>query len=354
MGKLPLTDDPYVCCCKCFADPGMRYSANQAGTTDPSKCLRCGTIGSRKLTRGILVEVALGFFVKGSFERFDFGAAPMLEINETNSGDEFSGAIGHDAEILRQITDLRVFHYGPNLWMLGHIEPLEDLQDQSRRRIIIARILEEYPTKILREGSELYRLRVNPDKPNDEKQYDSPPANKQGHGRFCRVGKPIMYASQDLETCIHEVRAAVDDRLYVATLRCETDLRLLDLTAIPTEQVTDFESLDLAVLFTFLAGEHAYKITRAIADAVEEAGFDGVVYPSYFSRLRSGAETVGTVFGMSARRHTLWQEQENRKVVRNLALFGRPLKRRKLSALGINSVMLERVEYHINLGPVGF
>ena len=46
---------------------------------------------------------------------------------------------------------------------------------------------------------------------------------------------------------VHECRVTVEDDLYMATLTPLRDLRLLDLTAVPEEDVTEFDSLDMAV-----------------------------------------------------------------------------------------------------------
>lgn len=57
-------------------------------------------------------------------------------------------------------------------------------------------------------------------------------------------GLPIMYASQDLQICVHECRVTAEDDLYVATLAPSRDMKLLDLTELLTEDVSEFESLD--------------------------------------------------------------------------------------------------------------
>jgi len=53
-----------------------------------------------------------------------------------------------------------------------------------------------------------------------------------------------MYASQDLQICVHECRVTAEDDLYVATLAPSRDMKLLDLTELLTEDVSEFESLD--------------------------------------------------------------------------------------------------------------
>src|SRR5580698_11184646 len=58
--------------------------------------------------------------------------------------------------------------------------------------------------------------------------------------------------------------AALTDHLHFATLKATRSLTLLDLTALLQEDVTSFESLDMAIHLLFLAPSHSYPITRAI------------------------------------------------------------------------------------------
>lgn len=161
----------------------------------------------------------------------------------------------------------------------------------------------------------------------------------------------MLYASQDLEICVHECRFAAGDELYAASLRSKKTLRLLDLTAILDEDETEFESLDLAVNMIFLAGQHSYPISRSIAEAAEVAGFDGLIYPSFFSLLRTGGRPFETFYGLSMRRFGD-RNYENSKMIPNLALFGRPISNRTVEVIGINRVEITTARYGITLGPV--
>ena len=67
------------------------------------------------------------------------------------------------------------------------------------------------------------------------------------------------------------------------------------------EDVTSFESLDMAIHLLFLAPSHSYPITRAIATAAAQAGFDGILFPSHFSLLRTGQPFLQTAYGLSIR-----------------------------------------------------
>ncbi|MDR5877491.1 RES domain-containing protein [Caballeronia sp. LZ032] len=125
---------------------------------------------------------------------------------------------------------------------------------------------------MLAKGSLFYRVRVNPQRPAEPDEYDCPPLRFVGRGRLDSTGFGVMYGSQDLDICIHECRVTAEDDIYVATLQPTKDLRLLDLTALLDEdEVTEYESLDIAVHMLFLASSHACEITRKIAIAAGDS-----------------------------------------------------------------------------------
>lgn len=239
--------------------------------------------------------------------------------------------------------------------MVGEVEPLKALQDFATRPQIIDRVLKEYPEKALTQGTKFYRLRINPQCPDDPLEYDSPPVALAGKGRLDSSGFPVMYGSQDIDICIHECRAAAEDDIYVATLRAQRDLRLLDLTQVLEEDKTEFESLDMAIHMLFLARSHSYEISRAIALAARAAGFDGVIYPSYFSLLRTGGHPFETSYGLSLRRILPERDKYAEAfTIQNFALFGRPLESGLVRVQCINRLILTQIGYLGHFGPVTY
>jgi len=265
---------------------------------------------------------------------------------------------GQDVDLIQEKGRLGFFHYGPRLWMVGSIEPLEALQDVARRDTIIQRILSEYPAVSFAENGNLYRLRLNPAMPGEPREYDSPPDHLLGRGRLDAQDLPVLYCAQDMEGCVHECRVTVEDELYIATLQPVKPVKLLDLTElIHEEQTTEFESLDLAVHMLFYASEHSYAISRAIAKAALNNGFDGIIYPSYFSQVRSGLtppETIG--YGVSIRQATRRFPRligpAKSGIYPNVALFGRPVRDRLVKIVCINRLILHKATYDIRFGPV--
>ena len=346
--------EPFIACSNCFVDEGLRLDAEGIGEDDSSLCPRCATSESRKLTPDRLATLAQNFFVWGSVHRVDYGAAPQIQFNDRRKTDfDLPGSLSADATVFEDALGVGFFLYGPRLWMLGEIEPLKELQREQTRCPVIDRILREYGSRTLTPRDKFFRIRKNPTDPSQYNQYDSSPPEF-SKGRLDTPASPALYASPNLQNCLHECRVSAEDDLFVATLRPVRDLELLDVAALLDEpqEVNEFESLDLAVNMLFLAGEHSYPITRVLSLAARSAGFDGLVYPSYFSMLRNGVKPFETTYGISHRRIPGYKEFEQAKISANFAIFGRPVQEGLVEVCCINRVVLSTVSYSVHFGPV--
>lgn len=348
----------YLLCSDCFVDEGLRIDAWKLGTDHQSECPNCRSRKGRKLTKDVVLSIAHRFFVSGTTIRFDYGAAPAVQFNEEHYGQSDiapSAWLQDDMKLLEDAGKIGFFHYGPRFWMFGEIEPLKALLEPGTRHQIIERVLKEYPERNLAKNELFYRFRVNPAQPAAPSEYDSPPSHIAGNGRLDSVGFAVMYGSQDIDICIHECRATAEDDLYVGTLRPVHDLRLLDLTAVLKEDATEFESLDLAIHMLFLAKSHSYPISRDVAIAARDAGFDGVIYPSYFSLLRTGGRPFETAYGLSLRRfHPQADDYAKAHTIPNFALFGRPIEEGLVEVKCINRVILTQIGYLGHFGPATY
>lgn len=341
-----------VLCANCFQDRGLRMMA-RALPGQNIRCRHCGENSHHGLTAYQLIQLCHNFFVRGSTVALDFGAAPIIQFNDSRGNElDVEGGVNADIALLNERLGIGFFHYGPRLWMLGSIEPLQKLRTKKGRKPTINRILRNYPVRKIQMGDEFYRVRKAPAEPSDLAQYDAPPEEFCGNGRLDSSGAPVLYGSQDLEICVHECRFSASDELFVATLAPTRTLRLIDLTHILDEEGTEFDSLDLAVLMLFLAGSHAYAITRELAIAARISGFDGIIYPSYFSILRTGSMPFETMMGISLRRIPEARDYESAKVIGNLALFGRPIADGSVRVVGINRLVISKVSYEMIFGPV--
>ena len=343
----------FAACSNCFANEGLRLDAVRLGSTDASRCPRCGAMNGRKLTRDRLITLGQHFFVWGSIRKFDYGQAPAIQFNDRRKTDiMMPDELVGDASAFEEILNAGFFAYEPRLWMFGEVEPLKRLCDESTRNKEIEGILREYGATTLSDGDTFYRVRKNPRVPTDASEYDSAPAPR-SDSRLDSSTRSVLYGSPDLDICLHECRVSVEDDLFVATLRPHRKLELLDLATLLDEPraVSEFESLDLAVNMLFLAGDHSYAVTQAISRAAQEAGFDGIVYPSYFSMLRNGVKPFETTYGISHRRIPQYREFEASKTAPNYAIFGRPVEDGSVEVKCINRVVLSSVIYSVHFGP---
>lgn len=294
------------------------------------------------------------FFVDGSFHKGEFGGAPRIQFNSHNrTSVALDDALLRDAAVFENILGVGFFDYAPRLWMLGEVTPLHELVETSSRAAVIERIVSEYPTRVVGLNETFYRVRKSPANVLDPGEYDTPPNHIPQDGRLSSDGLPVLYASPLIAICVHECRYTVEDDLYVAALNPMRELRLLDLTVLLGEEegVTEFESLDLAVHMLFLAGKNAYDAARAVARAARDRGFDGLVYPSYFSSHYHGERPFQTVYGMSRRGFESAREYEQSLSVPNLALFGYPIADGLVEIDTVNRLMIRRVAYEFHHGP---
>jgi hypothetical protein len=347
--------EEYIACSSCFSDQGLRLDAQSIGEPSTDACINCGRMEGQKLTKETLTRLAHRFFVWGSFHRTEYGGAPVIEFNSKRKGGEvdFPQPLANDAALIERLCEIGFFYYGPRLWMIGEVEPLKQLQDTTARNSIVKRIVKEYPSKLLDPDMLFYRVRKAPAKPESHSEYDSPPKGVAGNGRLDSEDFPVLYASPDMEVCVHECRFSAEDELYVATLSTTKSLRLLNLTALLNEEESEFESLDISVNMLFLASKNSYEIARAIAVGARDEGFDGLIYPSYFSELRTGVMPLRTTYGISNRMISQYQKVEEALAIPNYAIFGRPIEDGKLAVCSINKIIMSRVEYGFHFGPVG-
>lgn len=345
----------FLLCSNCFKNEGLRIYSDLVGVKEHGKCPNCKGRKGKKLNIELLNHIVYMFFVRGTLHKVKYGAAPIIQFNDKRECEiKFDGSLGKDVKLLENNMKLGLFYYDPRLWMIGEIEPLKKLLNKKKRKSIFKRLIKEYPTVNLEKKSKMYRVRINPQKPQELSQYDSPPKEFLNSGRFDSNKLPILYASLDIEVCIHECRVTVEDSLYLSTLKTNRKLKLLDLTEILYEDKTEFESLDISMHFLFYAGKYSYDISRDMAQYIHEKGYDGIIYPSYFSSIKNGNEPFETVYGLSIRRFENLREHIKNQTSTNIALFGRPIKEKKLKVSDINKLILNKVNYDYSFGPISF
>ena len=91
---------------------------------------------------------------------------------------------------------------------------------------------------------------------------------------------------------------------------------------------------------------------KRIAKEIRSVGYDGIIYPSYYSLFLTGSMPQETFYGVSIRKLSILKDYAKSQIIGNLALFGYPVKDQKIEVKCINKVCLKRVNYDIHFGPV--
>ncbi|MES2799309.1 MAG: RES family NAD+ phosphorylase [Bacteroidota bacterium] len=315
-------------CTTCFESEGIKLTALKYGLQNPLQCKNCNSIEGKLLSNEDLYNIAQDYFVHGSFYYSEYGGAPIIQFNEYQTTNvKFSKYVKSDIKIFERALGVGFFYYGPRMSYFGEIEPLQNLKKSSSSQEVLDEIISKFPQKEISQNDTFYRLRTKPEKPHLIREYDSPNLNKSGKGRLDSTDFSVLYASTDIEICLHECRVSILDELYVAKLRPTKTLRILDLTAHIEEEGTEFESLGLSIFYLFRAEDHSYEICRQISKHAYASGFDGIQFPSYFNKVKTANYS-------------------------NIAIFGRPVEKGLLTVESIDRVQINTVDYGYSYGPL--
>lgn len=323
-----------VMCSECFQDKGLKYEACQVGFDDDSMCPVCGNTNGTKLTNEQIQSLCNRFFISGTYEKTEFGGASVLNVSEGGRYDSdisVGEGLKNDISLLYDKLGIGVFYSAPQMWRIGLISWLEDLTGKNKRKRekAIKKIVSRVHSIEIGTDSVFYRMRTNlTDGILEAKTFDAPPTQHASAGRLNEEGVSILYGAFDIETCIHECRASINDTLYVAAIKPLMKLKLLDFTDVcgDPDETTPFEMLSIAISFLFTANNNAYAIIQALADQARGMGYDGVIYPSFFNQIRE-------------------------KEYKNIALFGRPVEEGKVRVECVNRLVLNSAQYSFVLGP---
>ena len=321
-----------VACVDCFANTGFRNVLASIGG-NPATCRRCGNIAPA-LNVDSLTEAMRTFFINGSYIAETM--APVYQMNDSNPNmARFDATLEADASLASALTGQIVFHYGPPLWRVGETGLKEEFDEGGARRAAALKFfISRAPRTILTPGTTLFRIRRNPE-PDERivtpQAFDPPPASVLStHGRWDDGSAPVLYASDDIELCLHECRVTLSDEIVVGTLRCEREMVLLDLSAeIPHSATTPFEDPNIFATFLSLSrSEDFLDHARSVATAARQAGLAGIRYTSYYAQAKHSTSAL------------------------NVALFGRPLQMGAFSLQSVNRVRIDDAQYQYAFGPV--
>jgi len=327
-----------ILCSHCFYSKGLSLEAQRIGVINKSICPNCKNVGGAKLDYEQVLELFNSYFIEGTFHRTEFGGAHVLQsldgIQRDSSFDEyvhFSPFIDmRDIRLICERINKRLVYNAPAMWRLGRNDWLEKLSMKGRKDKVVKTLIRCFSDYTLQKGEYFYRLRSNPTQPIlDVNTFDAPKKQKKLGGRLNIETDSILYGAFDIETCIHEARANYECEMYLASLIPTQNLNLLDLTNnCSDDSVTPFESVALCVRQLFYSGKESYKITRLISKHARQAGYDGIIYPSYFSSVSKNHDS------------------------KNIALFGQPIMNGLVKVASIDRLLLKEVIYEYSLGAI--
>ena len=322
-----------VACAECFANWGFRQVVFKYGEAPEATCPRCGNYG-KLVSKTRLADATREFFSDGSYVAETM--APVYVVNQDNPQPaQFDATLDSDAKLACALTGEVIFSYGPPLWRFGEVE-LKHAFDEGgdEREMAASDFVLSAPKIALPIGTRLFRIRKNP--ACDEviataAAFDPPPSSMTRlPGRWDDGKTPVLYASDDIELCIHECRVLIADEIVVATLSTKRSLVLLDLAGeFPAPVVTPFEDPSIFARFLSLSRDDQWQDhARTVARVAREAGLAGVRYTSYYAQAKQQSKSL------------------------NIALFGRPLEAGDLAIESVNRLRLTDAQYAYSFGPV--
>ena len=92
----------------------------------------------------------------------------------------------------------------------------------------------------------------------DKKNSGAPPVGMSSEGRLNPKGISYLYTSEDIETCVNEVKPYIGQSVSIATLKTKKEVKIFDLTKNFQQQTLDennSEQLDFDSLMTVIAKE---------------------------------------------------------------------------------------------------
>ncbi|SFQ66256.1 RES family NAD+ phosphorylase [Donghicola eburneus] len=317
-------------CSRCFDDIGLRKVAEKFGKSKFGTCPICGSSDGTKLTHSALELSCTEFFVRGSIFAGRGWFAPLLQFNYFDRPIDEVGRepLRKDIRLLSEAFGLKVFLYGPPLWMFG--KPAEEDGKQRWEDSAYQKICDYHNERELDSNSTFFRVQRNIEFTPEDARFCSPPENfRTAYGRFDSPKLPILYCSLDVETCLHESRVSLEDDIFVATMHPTRTLRLLDLTSPKVDfEISPFD--DPRIWLKSLVYDHgSYDCCQRLASHIRSLGYDGFIVESYF-------------------------QQAARAKHANLCLFDRPVVSGLVRVEGINKVNLHNVSYEFGFGPAIF
>jgi hypothetical protein len=251
---------------------------------------------------------------------------------------KFDRTLRNDCELLLRHSPGSVFRNAPNTWRLGHTTLADDLRTAITEAHsgatsgavdgLLDRVIDHCNRAEIATGQMLYRLRLNLYRPFDRHEFDSAPLEHAVRSRFSDGSRQTLYCALDVDTCIHECRALAEDALALGVLKPLRNLSVLDLTDVPFDPGVG-DGGNLFYFINWLVFGQRSTEARLLGSRIRARGLDGILYPSFLSRIRPKGGAY-----------------------HNVALFGSPLSDGLLEVSSLNRIRLDAVKHEFTYGPL--
>jgi hypothetical protein len=334
--------EPAFVCLECFNDSWLKARADTL--IQPRGCAFCGTTVERAQTPAKIAEIISEPLMKnfiiegGGFPGYEMSLAKII-----------SRGIGSDCvELCQAVADLLVdpnadeedfYFYGQeycvdpgpfqseeeNRWwaegdwhaistQLAHGQRFFNNQAKGFFESLIfeamwgaeKKLAVPAAVKEMAAGSEFFRARISKSpaelatiRANAPKELGAPPKERAANNRMSAAGVPLMYVSDDVKTCIAEVRPSIGDQVVVGQFISTERMRFFDFTALDNlehEPISIFSPLHgkrtnrrqlLRLLHDLIARpvratDTDYVMTQALAEYIRycQYEFDGIAFRS--------------------------------------------------------------------------
>ncbi|WP_430816556.1 RES family NAD+ phosphorylase [Carboxylicivirga sp. RSCT41] len=319
-------------CSDCLINEGLKIEAERIGIRNNNQCTNCNSFSGKKLNKEIIQKIVDRFFRQGSIDNDYHLPIYQLSFVEYEEMIPFTEETRADLKLLKANSGINIAYHSPRLTDLGYTDisaEIEIIEHEAKEKlnVLIDRLFSKFKDKTLNTNTKLFRIRVNPNSPRTNAEFDTPPKEYIREGRLNNKETPIFYCSEDLNTCVHEVKSTVYDNLYLATFKTKQPLKILSLIDYNKElDLHEMENYISYISYLFRT-DLDYNMCQKLAIRAKERGYDGIEYYSFFSKVIGDRKS-------------------------NIALFGYPMKDGILSLKSVNRLRIEKIDYKLNFGPV--
>lgn len=334
-------------CSNCFKNAGIRQLASSFGLNDFGSCESCGNILGKNVNEEAAAKIIDEYIIEGG-RPSTIMPSMFAHLRGVYDPKEVLFFIDNESIIdvakLSKISEFDIHLNSPKTTHVGEtyygyefrqlLNDRHNTPNYTKQLIqLIDDVMEYYEDTLIDEGTQIFRIRVNPKNPELNVDFDTPPfIFRKSNNRLNDIDFPVFYGAFDIETCIYESKFDSEDDLYYIELSTSRPIRVFDLTNIKpmhNEAYKEYYMYEEMLYFThFVFNTNDYmQFTKLLSRRIFEKGYEGILYPSYFSRFRKSK-------------------------FNNIALFGEPISSGLLNYISKGRIIIKQIQYEYSFGPV--